>query len=143
MLNKFTISEKSIFLLWLLSICSYLLFVFITDSKLEMVWLLAISNIAIFPSLFKRSKLPENRVVEPKNHVRFIKGDMYIGDAKVRVSEVRKVALETVEQDAYFSLPYNHVKLGEIPNMVFSADKAQEFKAYLKTHLSNDVVFIK
>lgn len=143
MLKKLTLNDKSTFILWLTVLVSYALFVFIANKDFDLVWLLALSNLALFPSLFYRSNLLENKVDDPLDYVSFDKEYMYVGKEKLKVADIRKVALEAVGQVAYFSLPYNQVKPGHIPNMIFAADKMAEFKQYMKRHLASNVVFIQ
>lgn len=142
MLKKLTLNDKSTFVLWLTVIVCYSLFVLIGGKQFDWVWFLALSNIALFPGLFHRSSLIENKIDDPLAHVSFKNGCMFIGEVNLKVSDIRKVALDAVGQDAYFSLPYNQVKPGQIPNMIFAAGKMTEFKQHLKKNLPSDVVFI-
>ena len=143
MFKRFKNNKSIYLLLWLSAICGYLAIVVVTGYSFDWVIFFAISNMALLPSLFDGSAYQERKIDEPQDYVTFKQGNMYIGDAVLPIANVRKVALERVEQDAYFSLPYNHVKSGDIPNMIFSANKIQAFEQYLKANLASDVVFIK
>ena len=143
MLKKLNLNDKSTFKLWLVVVSSYLLFVFLGGQEFDFVWFIALSNIALLPGIFHRSTLLENKIDDPLAYVSIAQDHMYIGNDKFKLTDIRKVALEAVGQDAYFSLPYNQIKPGQTPNMVFPANRVAEFEQYLRNHLTHDVVFIK
>ncbi|MCC5451933.1 hypothetical protein LMJ53_09385 [Rheinheimera sp. UJ51] len=78
------------------------------------------------PQLFKG---PKPLVIsDPRNYVRFNAEQMLIGEANIEIKKVQKVALDVVEQQVYFSLPFNSNKL---PSFVFAVEQLEDFKAHL------------
>ncbi|WP_440056625.1 hypothetical protein ACSLBF_21185 (plasmid) [Pseudoalteromonas sp. T1lg65] len=82
------------------------------------------------------------KVQNPVEQVVFSDTYMSVNDAKFPLSKVRKIALEVVGKEAYFSMPYNQISVGVIPSFRFDAKQLEAFKAHLTSHISH-VSFIK
>ena len=79
--------------------------------------------------LLQLFKGPKPLVIsDPSNYVRFNAELMQIGEAKIEIKKVQKVALDVVEQQVYFSLPFNSNRL---PTFVFAEEQLEDFKAHL------------
>ncbi|WP_445426713.1 hypothetical protein [Alishewanella sp. HL-SH06] len=120
---------RIMFAIWLLLSILYLAYRYITDQfwLFETLYgLLLLSYPFWLPSLFKAPK--PLLINDPKNYVRFNAEQMLIGEANIEIKKVQKVALDVVEQQVYFSLPFNSNKL---PSFVFALEQLEDFKAHL------------
>ena len=85
--------------------------------------------------------MPDTTVKDPVNYVTFNDGHIQFGSASIPIHKVTRVALETIREHCYFSLPYNPTTPGNPPGFVFPASKVAEFKHYLQAELG-DITFI-
>lgn len=67
---------------------------------------------------------------------------MIIGDLSIKKSAIRKIAIDSVKDRGYFSLPYNQLSPGKIPEFVFPSNKVISFCEYLKQEFPSNVEFI-
>ncbi|MCF4009932.1 hypothetical protein [Rheinheimera sp. UJ63] len=120
---------RIMFAIWLFLSILYLVYRYITDQfwLVETFYgLLWLSYPFWLPQLFKG---PKPLVIsDPRNYVRFNAEQMLIGEANIEIKKVQKVALDVVEQQVYFSLPFNSNKL---PSFVFAVEQLEDFKAHL------------
>ncbi|GIC76905.1 hypothetical protein [Moritella sp. F3] len=68
--------------------------------------------------------------------------NMSVGAVTFPIISIRQVALDTVKNEGYFSLPLDQSLPGVVPEFIFPAAKIDELTYHLKKHLSDSVVFI-
>ncbi|WP_017218359.1 hypothetical protein [Pseudoalteromonas sp. NJ631] len=133
------VSNKKLFLVWTACILIYLVYVGATESSFSILVISGLTNICLLP-LILRKHAPLT-VKDPIEYVKFNEVVLLMGELKIPTSKIKKVALDVLGEDAYFSLPYNQISPGQIPSFVFPAVKIATFKSYLMDNLS-EIEFI-
>lgn len=136
-INK--LNNKTLFLIWLTCVLIYLAGVWGMDIPFDIFNISLLTNLCVLPVIFRKSA--PLKVENPIDYVRFCEEYLYVGDLKVPISNIRKVALDSVGEYGYFSLPYNHIAPAGVPNFMFPAHSVSPFKQYLIDNL-NDIKFI-
>jgi len=126
--------------LWLVAILGYCSVIAVFDFDFNVHFALLISSM-IFCIAFNRKNNPQY-IQNPVSYILFDSINMTIGTTVLPVSSIRKVALDTVKNEGYFSLPLNHFSSGVVPEFIFPAAKVDELTIYLKLHLPDSVEFI-
>lgn len=119
----------------LLGVICYSMFCGVTGMTFSMLVALSIFNLFTIFNAIKAP--PETTVSEPIEFVQFVNNEIRFGETTINIHKIRKVALEKVKQDCYFSLPYNPSKPGEVPGFVFPAGQMQRFEQHLRSGLEN------
>lgn len=127
------ISLKTSILVWTLSVLLYSLYVWLSDSTFSFLVISGVTNICLLPFIFKKTA-PLN-VDNPVNYIQFKQDNMLIGELTIPTAKIKKIGLENMEDEAYFSLPYNHIPKVGIPYFMFPQS---QFNA-LKQHLSQNI----
>jgi hypothetical protein len=133
-------SDKKIFTAWAVCIFIYLVYVGTTKSALSISVIITLTSICIFPLILRKNTLL--RVKDPMDYVKFSEGSVIIGEIKISTPKIKKVALDIVEGDVYFSLPYNQISAGVTPSFIFPSSEVATFKRYLTDNL-NEIEFVK
>ena len=133
------LSYKTLFSVWIINVLIYLTWVWRFDLPFVILVISFLSNICILPILMqKNTQLSVDDAVE---FVNFHAGNMCIGELKIPISRIKKVAIDSIGTDGFFSLPYNHIASLGVPNFTFPAENIPSFKQYLIENL-RDVEFI-
>ncbi|AMX03434.1 hypothetical protein [Microbulbifer thermotolerans] len=122
-------------IIWCAIVVVYCLFVLTTEYEFKLLELSAITNIFLLIALFKESG--PQKVEDPVSFVKFSGGKIAFSEVSIPVNKVQKVALEVVENDCYFTLPYNQIEPGKFPSFVFPAKKFEEFRRHLLSGLGS------
>ncbi|MEQ2354956.1 hypothetical protein [Pseudoalteromonas piscicida] len=133
------VSNKKLFLVWTACILIYLAYIGATESSFSILVISGLTNICLLPLILR--KYAALKVKDPVEFVKFNEDILLMGELKIPTSKIKKVALDIVGDDAYFSLPYNQISPGEIPSFVFPAVNIATFKSYLMDNLS-EIEFI-
>lgn len=134
--NLSSFQRKSIGL-WLLVIFAYVAYVSITDQSLSLLSLSAITNILILPMIWTQYRQEEMNtwISNPVEHFRIENNLVEIGDDKLPVEKVKRVAIDVQDKIAYCSLPFNHIKPGIFPNFTFPAELGDELKRHINVKM--------
>ncbi|WP_444891492.1 hypothetical protein [Microbulbifer sp. DLAB2-AA] len=133
------------FLLRALQISSIFLLIFLMAIHLpedHLIWRLFPFITALIAINYNRKKFQQPIIEDPVSHVRFDGEFILIGDHSIKRSEIRKVAIDSVKDRGYFSLPYNQISPGEIPEFIFPSSKFTSFRAHLQKEFDTNVEFI-
>ncbi|MDC8830390.1 hypothetical protein [Alteromonas gilva] len=113
----------------------YALTVLLTEHAFNLLFLSILLNIFLLPELLRQHSA--DRVDTPNDYVRFDAEMMHVGTTPIPLVKINKVALEVVDDDCYFSLPYNQISPGKCPAFVFPAHRLSKFEHHLQSHLQN------
>ncbi|OOF10248.1 MULTISPECIES: hypothetical protein [unclassified Salinivibrio] len=119
--------------LWFVIVIVYCTIALLTEYDFKFLELSAITNVFLLIVLFKENG--PQRVEDPISFVKFSDGKIEFSEVSIPVDNINKVALEIVEKDCYFSLPYNQIEPGKFPSFVFPSKKLEEFKNYIMAGL--------
>ncbi|MBN8430418.1 hypothetical protein JF535_06065 [Microbulbifer salipaludis] len=119
--------------LWSVIAIAYCAFVFLTEYDFKLFELSVITNVFLLIVLFKENGPP--RVEDPISFVKFSDGKLKFSDVSIPIDKINKIALEIVEKDCYFTLPYNQLEPGKFPTFVFPSRKFEDFKNHIMTGL--------
>ncbi|MEP1554692.1 MAG: hypothetical protein ABJJ44_02020 [Paraglaciecola sp.] len=141
-LKKLSSSQCRIIGLWLLMIVAYLAYLGLTDESLSILVLSGITNLLLLPLYWTNFKQEEmnNRVSNPVEHFRIENNLVTIGDSKLPVEKVKRVAIDVQDKVAYCSLPFNHIKPGIFPNFTFASEQADELKRHIGLKLPSATI---
>lgn len=118
----------------------YLACVWSVDISFDIFVISFLTNICLLPIILRKNTA--RRVEDPIEYVNVCEDNLYVGDLKVPISNIKKVAIDSVGADGYFSLPYNHIAPVGVPNFSFPAQRIPAFKKYL-IECIGDVEFVK
>ncbi|QFT53284.1 hypothetical protein [Microbulbifer sp. THAF38] len=137
-------SNKHIYLkgllFWSILFSTYL--VTLNFPATEFAWKLLLIFTALLYFCTNRDKFQRSIIDDPISYVRFDGEFMIIGDLSIKKSAIRKIAIDSVKDRGYFSLPYNQLSPGKIPEFVFPSNKVISFCEYLKQEFPSNVEFI-
>jgi hypothetical protein len=136
-LEKFSSLQRRIIGLWLLTIFVYLAYVGFTDESLSILFLSGITNILLLPLYWTKFRQDEmnNRISNPVEHFRVENNLVTIGDSKLPLEKVKRVAIDLQDDIAYCSLPFNHIKPGVYPSFTFPAELAEALTRHIRAKL--------
>lgn len=127
------ISNKKLFLVWAASILLYLFYVMASDVSFNILMISGLTNICLLPLIIRKNG--PLQIDNPIEYIKFNKGNLLMGDLKIPISKIKKVAIDYVGEDAYFSLPYNHISPIGVPNFVFPVGQITSLKSYLNENI--------
>ncbi len=133
------ISNKTLFVVWTVSVLLYLSCVWIFDISFSLLVVSGLTNLCLFPLIIRKNG--QLKIENPVEYVYFHKGNLLMGELKIPINNIKRVALDIVGDDAYFSLPYNHVAPVGVPSFVFPAEKINTFKSHLSANIQ-EVEFV-
>lgn len=131
--KKLSSSQHRIIGLWLLMMFAYFAYLGLTDESLSILVLSGITNLFLLPLYWTNFKQEEmnNQVSNPVEHFRIENNLVMIGDSKLPLEKVKRVAIDVQDNIAYCSLPFNHIKPGIFPNFSFASEQADELKRHI------------
>ncbi|WKD51109.1 hypothetical protein [Microbulbifer spongiae] len=115
------------------AIVIYGLYIVITGKDFNFLIVIPLINIFLIVTLIRGSG--PKKVSDPVGYVKFTNGKINFGENNISVIKIKKIALEAVENECYFSLPYNQTAPGKCPIFVFPLEKLTDFKKHLLTGL--------
>lgn len=133
------ISKKTLFLVWTASVFLYLSCIWLLDFSFSLLVLSGLTNLCLFPLFI--TKNDPLRIENPVEYVYFKKGNLIMGNIKIPIENIKKIALDSIGDDAYFSLPYNPITSVGAPSFLFPVEKINAFKNHLITNI-REVEFI-
>ena len=133
------VSNKTLFLVWTASILLYLSCVWILDISFNLLVVSGLTNLCLFPLIMRKNG--PLKIENPVEYVYFNKGNLLMGELKIPIVNIKKVALDSIGDDAYFSMPYNHIASVGVPSFVFPAEKIDIFKSHLIVNIQ-EVEFV-
>ncbi len=133
------ISKKTLFLVWTASVLLYLSCVWILDISFSLLVLSGLTNLCLFPLIMRKNGAL--KIENPVEYVYFKKGNLIMGELKIPIDNIKKIALDSVGDDAYFSLPYNQIASVGVPSFVFPVEKINAFKSHLSANMQ-EVEFV-
>ncbi|WP_444899214.1 hypothetical protein ACJJIX_09525 [Microbulbifer sp. VAAC004] len=125
---------------WSILLLTYVVTLYLPES--EPFWKTILITTALIYLATNRKKFQQPIIEDPVSHVRFDGEFIFIGDHSIKRSEIRKVAIDSVKDRGYFSLPYNQISPGEIPEFIFPSSKFTSFRAHLQKEFDTNVEFI-
>ncbi|EIE1275486.1 hypothetical protein RGL42_002694 [Vibrio parahaemolyticus] len=133
------VSNKTLFLVWTASVLLYLSCVWILDISFNLLVVSGLTNLCLFPLIMRKNG--PLKIENPVEYVYFNKGNLLMGELKIPIVNIKKVALDSIGDDAYFSMPYNHIASVGVPSFVFPAEKIDIFKSHLIANIQ-EVEFV-
>ncbi len=133
------VSNKTLFLVWTASVLLYLSCVWILDISFNLLVVSGITNLCLCPLIMRKNG--PLKIENPIEYVDFNKGNLLMGELKIPIVNIKKVALDSIGDDAYFSMPYNHIASVGVPSFVFPAEKIDIFKSHLIANIQ-EVEFV-
>ncbi|WP_444887866.1 hypothetical protein [Microbulbifer sp. JMSA008] len=125
---------------WSILLLTYVVTLYLPES--EPFWKTILITTALIYLATNRKKFQQPIIEDPVSYVRFDGEFIFIGDHSIKRSEIRKVAVDSVKDRGYFSLPYNQISPGEIPEFTFPSSKITSFRAHLQKKFDTNVEFI-
>ncbi|WP_444938247.1 hypothetical protein [Microbulbifer sp. JMSA002] len=125
---------------WSILLLTYVVTLYLPES--EPFWKTILITTALIYLATNREKFQQPIIEDPVSYVRFDGEFIFIGDHSIKRSEIRKVAVDSVKDRGYFSLPYNQISPGEIPEFTFPSSKIISFRAHLQKEFDTNVEFI-
>ncbi|WP_444883588.1 hypothetical protein [Microbulbifer sp. PSTR4-B] len=125
---------------WSILLLTYVVTLYLPES--EPFWKTILITTALIYLATNREKFQQPIIEDPVSYVRFDGEFILIGDHSIKRSEIRKVAVDSVKDRGYFSLPYNQISPGEIPEFTFPSSKITSFRAHLQKEFDTNVEFI-
>lgn len=127
-------------ILWMIAILSYSVVTVLLGLDFSFQPIMALSAMVFvigFSRLYR-----QQYIEDPVSYIAFDDINMSVGSATFPITSIRQVALDTVKNEGYFSLPLNHSSPGVVPEFIFPAVKIDALTNYLKKHLPDSVEFI-
>jgi hypothetical protein len=122
-------------------ILSYFMVIAIFGFDFNLLYLIYVST-AVAPIIAARHS-NQPFIDDPVSYITFDGTNMIMGSTTLPISAIKQVALDTVNNEGYFSLPLHHYSPGVIPGFIFPAIKKEVLKTHLQSNLSKRVIFIK
>lgn len=133
------ISKKTLYLIWTASVLLYLSYVWLLDISFSLLVLSGLTNLCLLPLIIRKSGAL--KIENPVEYVYFKKGNLIMGEVRIPIENIKKIALDSVDEDAYFSLPYNHIASVGVPSFMFPVEKIDAFKNHLRSNIQ-EVEFV-
>ena len=127
--------------LWISAILGYCAVIAVLGFDFNVMTVITISSMT-FLIAFNRKNNPKY-IDDPVSYIIFDDINMTIGSTTLPISSIRQVALDTVKNEGYFSLPLNQSSPGTVPAFIFPAVRIDELSTHLKNHLPDSVLFIR
>lgn len=126
--------------IYVFAIAAYIGLSFTPVIEFDLLWLAAVSNLAVLPAVFHRFR--SNEIVDPMSHIVFSEGRLSVGNDTFALDKVKKVVLDQSGGYGYFGLPFNQKAPGKVTEFRFPESKFEELKAYLEDGFGKTVSFI-
>ncbi|WP_207802747.1 hypothetical protein, partial [Vibrio parahaemolyticus] len=91
------ISKKTLFLVWTASVLLYLSCVWILDISFSLLVLSGLTNLCLFPLIMRKNGAL--KIENPVEYVYFKKGNLIMGELKIPIDNIKKIALDSVGDD--------------------------------------------
>lgn len=127
--------------LWVLAILGYSAITALFGLDFSLQPIISLSAMVFFIVFSRRYR--QQYIEDPVLYIVFDDINMSVGLATLPITSIRQVALDTVKNEGYFSLPLNHSLPGVVPEFIFPAAKIDELTNHLKKNLPDSVVFIR
>lgn len=126
--------------LWMIAILSYSAVTVLLGLDFSIQLIMALSAMVFVIGFSRRYR--QQYIEDPVSYIAFDDINMSVGSVTFPISSIRQVALDTVKNEGYFSLPLNQSLPGVMPEFIFPAAKVDELTNHLKKNLPDSVEFI-